>query len=95
MDNDAAFIRKYGPAAKKRRDRRLSEIADADNVAELLSLGGSGPGRWHVLDGRSGGKDEGKISGDLSGNYRLLLSRVDTPYGSTVVVEIAEVKDTH
>ena len=79
----------------KKRDRRLNEIASYENVAELFRLGRNGPGRWHVLDGRNGGKDEGKISGDLSGNYRLLLSPVNTPYGVAVEVEIAEIKDTH
>lgn len=95
FENDNDFARKYGHPACKRRDRRLSEIASYDNLAELLRLGQNGPGRWHVLDNRDGGKDTGKISGDLTGRYRILLSATNDPYGEVVEVEICEIKDTH
>lgn len=95
FENDRKFLKAFGAAALKRRDRRLNELANYDNVAELLRLGGSGPGRWHLLDDRNGGVHEGKISGDLTGKLRILLSPADKPYGTAQSVIILEIKDTH
>lgn len=95
FENDREFKKLYGAAALKKRDRRLNEIANYDNVAELLRLGSNGPGRWHVLDDRNGGVDGGKISGDITGKYRLLLESPTGEFGHTTSVIILEIKDTH
>lgn len=95
FEEDRVFKKYYGAQAVKKRDRRLNELASYDNVAELLRLGGSGPGRWHVLDNRDGGVDEGKISGDLTGKYRILLEPPEGDFGGTTSVVIVEIKDTH
>ena len=95
FEDDKVFAKKYGHKALKNRDRRLAEIANYSTLAELLRLGKAGPGRWHVLDGRNGGIGGGKISGDLTGNLRLLLAPPDHSYGITTTVVIIEIKDTH
>lgn len=95
FEDDRKFRARYGLPSLKKRDLRLGELAAFETVAELLALGSSGMGRWHVLDGRDGGSRKGMISGDLAGKYRLLLSPVSTDYGTTVVVEVAGVDDTH
>ncbi|MGP6174076.1 hypothetical protein [Corynebacterium sp. A21] len=95
FEDDRLFTKRFGKSATKKRDRRLNEIANYDNVAELLRLGAQGPGRWHVLDGRDGGIDTGKISGDLTGSLRILLAPPTGPLGDTTSVIIIEIKDTH
>ncbi|MCT1563181.1 hypothetical protein QZG57_09755 [Corynebacterium glucuronolyticum] len=95
FEDDREFQKNYGVKALKNRDRRLNEIASYENVADLLRVGSGGPGRWHVLDGRKGGSDEGKISGDLTGNFRLLLAPPADDFGKTQKVVIVEIKDTH
>ena len=95
FEDDRLFSKKYNQKGLKNRDRRLNEIASYSNVAELLRLGKSCPGNWHVLDDRNGGVDDGKISGDLTGDLRLLLARPTESYSSTTAVVIIEIKDTH
>lgn len=95
FEDDREFGKRYGERGLKNRDLRLNEIANSTDAAELLRLGKRGPGNWHVLDNRHGGSDEGKISGDLTGNLRLLLEPPTTPLGQTTKVVIIEVKDTH
>lgn len=92
IEDDKRLMRRYGPKAAQGRDLRLAEIETHPNLAALLK---SGSGRWHELDNRDGGTRNKKISGDITGNQRILLSEVKTPYGLTVEVEIDGIEDTH
>lgn len=95
FEDDREFRKNYGVRGLRNRDRRLNEISSYEDVAEMLRVGSGGPGRWHVLDGRRGGAGKGKISGDLTGNLRLLLVPPVGEYGKTHRVVIIEIKDTH
>lgn len=95
FEDDRTFKKLYGEKGLKNRDRRLNEITNYKDVAELLSIGKSGPGNWHTLDNRDGGHYAGKISGDITGNLRLILDKPEQSLGVTTSVVILEIKDTH
>jgi plasmid maintenance system killer protein len=98
LSTEKELIRTYGPDNGRRIARRLQNIADAANLAELAKIPQT---RVHEL---SGDRDE-QISVDVKHPYRLLLAsdHEQTPrkedggldWERITKVQVLEVEDPH
>lgn len=67
---------------------RVKELQVAINLEDLKS----GPGRWHPLRGNR----FGQWAGDVSGNYRIIVTPADDGMAAEITaVRIEEIKDYH
>jgi plasmid maintenance system killer protein len=98
LSTQKELVRKFGPDNGKRIARRLQNIADASNLAELAKIPQT---RVHEF---SGSRDE-QISVDVKHPYRLLLAidHEETPrkqdggldWQHITKVKVLGIEDTH
>ena len=80
--------RAYSEQWVKKIQLRIAELRAADDLEELQE----GPGRWHPLKGNLAGE----WAGDVSGNYRMIITPLtEGPVLLATAVRIEEIDDYH
>jgi len=100
LNEDRAMVKAFGPKRAKRLQVVLTALQAAPNLG-IFAPPFSPPHRCHELTGNR----KGKLSLDLDGPYRLILSPAQNPlperpeggldWGQVTAIKIHGVEDTH